>query len=139
MDEKTIEKRSKRIEEYLGLLSEHLVARSTPYFEQTFELPTEVIVSWINYYDGFEGVRRLQNRHIRLNTHTFNEEGVQANFDDDRDIGEADFISKKKTNSKITMKDFLKTMEKNPPEKSEHSQSGSRSESHEESKNIEHK
>ena len=64
---KQLKSRCKRIEEYLNLLSEHLIARSTPYFEEALEIPMESIVAWINYHDGFEGVRRLQNRHIRLN------------------------------------------------------------------------
>ena len=73
MDQKTIDMRVQSLEEYLNAISEHLITRSTPYFEQIFQLPPEVIVEWINYYKSFEGVRNGENVEIKLDQATIEE------------------------------------------------------------------
>ena len=47
LEESDISKRCIAIEAFLNSLSEHLITRSTPYFEQFFNMPIPVIILWI--------------------------------------------------------------------------------------------
>lgn len=47
MNEATIEERKERLQEYLNALASHLVTRSTPYFEQMFDMTPKAIIYWV--------------------------------------------------------------------------------------------
>ena len=64
MDQKLIDERCEKLQEYLNTLVGHLTTRSTPYFEQIFCLPPNVVVNWIKHYKSFEGVRAGKNVEI---------------------------------------------------------------------------
>lgn len=66
MDEETIRERRNRLEDYLNALSQHLVTRSTPYFDKIFRLPPKVIIYWVKNYESFQGIRQVENVKVRL-------------------------------------------------------------------------
>lgn len=73
MDEKTIEMRWTHLEDYLNEIVKHVITRSTPYFEEIFQVPEEIVVRWIQSYNSFEGVRSGKNVEITLKSNFGNE------------------------------------------------------------------
>lgn len=83
MDTGTIKNRWEKLEEYLDKISSHLVTRSTPYFEQVFDLPPKVIIYWVKNYEGFDGVRRINNKRINFEDYADEKEENIKEVDND--------------------------------------------------------
>ena len=69
MNDVAIEQRKQKLSEYLNELTKHMVTRSTQYFEQMFELTPKVIIFWVKNYEGFEGLRQIQNKIVNFDDH----------------------------------------------------------------------